>query len=158
MNAIYPLTIYYDASCALCSAEMRNLQARDRDEQLRFIDASAEGFTAFPPGTDRKALMTLIHATRADGTTVRGVEVFRLAYTAAGLPVVAKLTRLPGLKALSEAIYPLIARNRYLLPSAPMRWLFERSLQRAARRSAQRLHCAEGNCQIDAPRPEEKAS
>jgi predicted DCC family thiol-disulfide oxidoreductase YuxK len=148
MNTIWPLTLYYDGACQLCRAEMRNIEMRDTGGLLRFVDISQPGFDKYPPGTDRDALMRLLHAQQADGTVLAGVEVFRLAYSAAGLPWVARLTRLPGLKALSEAIYPLIARNRYRLPSGPIRWLFEVSLRRAAERSARRLHCDGGQCRV----------
>ncbi len=58
---------------------------------------------------------------------LRGVEVFRLAYSAVGMPWVARLTSLPGIRALSEAIYPVIAKHRYRLPQRPIRWVFERA-------------------------------
>jgi predicted DCC family thiol-disulfide oxidoreductase YuxK len=150
-NNLWPLTLYYDGACQMCRAEMRNLEVRDAQGLLCFIDISQPGFAAYPPGTDRPAMMALLHGQRADGSILRGVEVFRLAYTAVGLPWVARLTRLPGLKAFCEAIYPVIARNRYRLPTAPIRWLFEVSLRRAAERSAERMHCTDGQCRIAAP-------
>lgn len=153
MNKIWPLTLYYDGACQLCRAEMRNLELRDAGGLLRFVDVSDAGFRECPSGTDRAALMTLIHAQCADGTVVCGVEVFRLAYRAAGLPWVERLTRLPGLKALSEAIYPAIARNRHRLPRGPIRWLFEISLRRAAGRSARRLRCDGNRCGVARAHP-----
>ena len=75
-------------------------------------------------------------AMRADGGVVSGVQVFRLAYGAVGLSWVARLTRLPGLRALSEVIYPVIARNRYRLAAWLIAWIFEVSLRRAAERGA----------------------
>lgn len=148
MDAIYPLTLYFDGSCQLCSAEIRNLQIRNAGGLLRFVDISPAGFNACPPGTDRDAMMRLIHAQRADGVVLRGVEVFRLAYSAVGMPWVARLTRMPVVKSLSEWMYPLLARHRYSLPAAPIRWLFERSLRRAAERSAQRASCDAGQCRV----------
>lgn len=157
MNKTWPLTLYYDGACRLCRAEMRNLEVRDAGGLLRFIDISQPGFDAYPPGTDRDALMGLLHAQRADGAVLCGVEVFRLAYSAVGLSWVARLTRLPGLRAISEGLYPVIARNRYRLPAAPVRWLFEMSLRRAAERSAMRMHCEGGQCRVPRDGKEEES-
>jgi predicted DCC family thiol-disulfide oxidoreductase YuxK len=149
MNAIYPLTLYYDGACQMCRAEMRNLELRDTSGLLRFVDITDLGFDEYPLGTTREAMLTVIHAMQADGNVLRGVEVFRLAYSAVGLPWVARLTRLPLLGVVLEAIYPWVARNRYRLPSAPIRWLFEISLRRAAERSIQRSHCDGGQCRVE---------
>lgn len=144
MSNTYPLTLYFDGSCPLCRAEMTNLELRDVRRQLRFVDVAVS--TEYPPGVDLDALMTLIHAQCADGRVLRGVEVFRLAYSAVGMPWVARLTRLPGLKGLSEALYPWIARNRYRMPRVFV-WWFEAALRRAAKASANRAHCST-ECQV----------
>lgn len=151
-STIYPLTLYYESACPLCDAEMRNLMLRNRAGLLRFVDISAPGFTACPPGTDLAALMDLIHAQRADGQVIRGVEVFRLAYSAAGLPWVARLSRLPLLRGLCERGYPILARNRHRLPRGLVRLLFETSLRRAAERGAREHHCRDGRCAMPADR------
>ena len=44
----YPVTLYYDGSCQLCSGEMRNLRARDTAGRLAFVDCSPEGFAGGP--------------------------------------------------------------------------------------------------------------
>lgn len=46
----YPLTIYYDASCPLCHAEMHNLMLRNSQGLLQFVDASPVDFTSPVPG------------------------------------------------------------------------------------------------------------
>jgi predicted DCC family thiol-disulfide oxidoreductase YuxK len=84
-HAIYPLTIYYDASCQLCNGEMSNLMLRNTEGLLAFVDASPPGFESPVPGATQHDLMNMIHAVRADGEVVRGVAVFRLAYGAVGL-------------------------------------------------------------------------
>ena len=145
MNNIYPLTVFFDGDCPICSAEMRNLQLRDERQQLRFVDVATS--TQYPAGTDRAALMTLIHAQRADGSVVSGMEVFRLVYSAIGIPWVARLTSLPGLKSLSEALYPWIARNRYRMPRVLVS-MFELAMRRAARASAARARCGT-DCRVD---------
>lgn len=149
MNTTYPLTLYYDGACRMCRAEMRSLETRDTRGLLRFVDIASPGFNEFPPGTTREALLTVIHAVQADGTVVRSVDVFRLAYAAVGFAWVARVTRLPLLGAVCEAVYPWIARNRYRLPSALVRWLCEISLRRAAVRSARRSRCDGGQCRVE---------
>ena len=38
--ATYPLTVYFDATCPLCTAEMGAMQARDSAKRLRLVDCS----------------------------------------------------------------------------------------------------------------------
>jgi len=147
--ACYPLTVYYESACPLCRAEMTNLMLRNHAGLLRFEDVSAPGFASPLPGVSLAGLLTLIHARRADGTVVRGVEVFRLAYTAVGLPGVARALRLPVLRGLAERSYPLLARNRHRIPHWLVGWLFETAIRRAAERSARTARCTpEGECRL----------
>lgn len=145
MNSDFPLTLYYDGACPVCVAEMRNLEARDVHGQLRFVNLDIADADRYPPGIQKAAMMALIHARCADGRLLRGMEVFRLAYRAVGLPWVARLVSLPGIKPLTDALYPAIARNRYRLSATPVRWLFEAATRRQARVTARRTHC-DGNC------------
>jgi predicted DCC family thiol-disulfide oxidoreductase YuxK len=150
-ESVYPLTLYYESACPLCDAEMRNLQLRNTAGLLRFVDISSPGFKDFPPGTDLAALLALIHARRADGQVIRGVEVFRLAYSAVGLPWVARLSNLPLLRGFSEAAYALLARHRHRLPRGLVRLVFETGLRRAAERSARQANCSRsGQCTYNA--------
>jgi hypothetical protein len=50
--------------------------------------------------------LALIHARRADGQVLKGVEVFRLAYEAVGLGWVSAAMRLPLLRPLAECGLP----------------------------------------------------
>ena len=147
MNTNYPLTLFYEAACALCNAEMSNLMLRNTAGLLRFVDVSAPGFKDCPPGTTLPELMALMHGLTADGRVLRGVEVFRLAYSAVGIPQVAAITSLPLIAPLSEKLYALIARNRHRLPRRLVRAMFETSLHRAAVR-ASKTRCDSGTCQV----------
>ncbi|MFM9879179.1 MAG: thiol-disulfide oxidoreductase DCC family protein [Burkholderiaceae bacterium] len=144
-SAVYPLTLYYESACPLCNAEMTNLMLRNHGQLLRFVDVSAPGFAAVPPGTSLQDLLDLIHAQRADGQVVKGVEVFRLAYEAVGLGGVARALRLPVLGALAKHAYPLLARNRHRIPRSLVRFMFEGAVRRAAQRAAQ-THCTPEIC------------
>lgn len=135
-DATYPLTLYYESACALCNGEMTNLMLRNTAGKLRFVDVSAQGFDNPPPGTTLEALLDLIHAQKADGSVVRGVEVFRLAYRAVGLDWVVAPTDWPLLGRLADRVYPWIARNRHRIPRGLTHVLFETATRRAAERAA----------------------
>jgi len=144
---IYPLTLYYESACPLCNAEMNNLMLRNTAGLLRFVDVSAPGFEDCPPGTTLDELMQLMHGLTADGRVLRGVEVFRLAYSAVGIPQVEALTSLPLIAPLSERLYAVIARNRHRLPRRLIGWIFETGLRRAAER-ASRARCEARQCTV----------
>ena len=139
----YPLTLYYDGSCRLCSAEIRNLKARDRAERLALVDCSPEDFSGGP--APRAALMNAIHGVDATGRIYVGIDTFRAAYAAAGLPCVQTLLGLPVVSELARRAYPVLVRNRYRLPGWLIGPLFERAARRAARNSA---GCREGACEL----------
>lgn len=137
----YPMTIYYDASCPLCNAEINNLKQRSTDGRLAFVDISAPGFASLPPGVTLAQMMALIHARKADGSVISGMEVFRLAYGAAGIGWVAGALSVPVIGAVAQRLYPWIARNRQRFPRFLVRWLFDRPVRRAAEKSAAQAHC-----------------
>jgi predicted DCC family thiol-disulfide oxidoreductase YuxK len=109
------LTIFCDTSCPVCSLEVELLSHRDRGAWLTWIDISAPGFDAAAHGFSQRELDAVIHAVRADGSVVRGLDVLRLAYGAAGLGWLAQATRRPVLKAMSDAGYRLFARHRHAI-------------------------------------------
>jgi predicted DCC family thiol-disulfide oxidoreductase YuxK len=143
--AVYPLTLYYDGACPMCHAEMHNLMLRNQRQLLVFVDISVPGFSGQPPGATQQDLMTLIHASQADGTLVKGVDVFRLAYSAAGLPWVSALVRLPVIGPLVDRLYPWVARFRQRIPQRLVVLLFETAARRAAIQAAARGHCKPGD-------------
>ncbi|HIV70508.1 MAG TPA: DUF393 domain-containing protein [Candidatus Aquabacterium excrementipullorum] len=147
-TALYPLTIYYDASCRLCDGEMRNLMLRNTAGQLVFVDASGPGFESPIANTTQADLMSMIHAVQADGQVIRGVEVFRRAYGAVGMGWVTAPTAWPVLRQWADRAYPVLVRNRYRIPHWVVAALFEGPTRRAAERAAQRAQCRDGSCTI----------
>ena len=77
MNIQYPLTIYYDASCPLCAAEMHTIKETDFENKLVLVDCSNDNFNepAFCPST-KTEMMNRIHAVDAGGLWLTGVDVF----------------------------------------------------------------------------------
>lgn len=115
MTVAYPLVIYADTACPVCSAEMRGLRARDGQDRLQVVDCSAASFSdvqATEAGLDGAQLMALIHARDADGRWLRGVEVFQAAYAAVGFTTFARLLGSRAARPLFEHMYPLVARHR----------------------------------------------
>ncbi|WP_432726460.1 thiol-disulfide oxidoreductase DCC family protein [Variovorax sp. W6] len=131
----YPLTIYFDASCAICSAEMGALKARDAGGRLQLVDCSPASFTGGP--APREALMATIHVSDAEGRVHIGVPAIRICRTAVGLSSGSFLLDLPVVAPLADRAYALLARNRYRIP----RWL-------AARLAGRVAPSCDDNCRI----------
>ena len=110
-----PLTVFYDASCPVCALEMDTLCRRARAERLTLVDMSAPSFDAAVYGLEGRDLGAAIHAIRADGTIVRGVEVLRLAYVAGRLGWVVRATGWPLVAPVADAAYRLFARHRHAI-------------------------------------------
>lgn len=133
----YPVTLFYDSACPLCDTEMHNLMLRNQPGQLRFEDVQPPGF-ACPDGVTREALLTRMHALTADGQWLSGVPAFEVAYAAVGLGWVMAPARIPLLRAAMDALYPVVARNRYRASAWLVRMFFGKALRRAAQRAAAR--------------------
>lgn len=147
---VFPLVIYYDAACPLCAAEMHALRDHDRDGVLQLVDCSAPGFVdaeASAAGIATPDLLRRIHARDAAGRWFVGVEVFVLAYRAAGLVGAARLWSHPRLRPLWDRLYPWIADNRQWLSrlglSRAYGWLLGLMARRALRRASA---CSDDSC------------
>jgi len=118
IDPAWPLTIYYDASCPLCERELGTLASCDSECRLVLVDCSSPNFgdrhTA-DAGLEQSNLMLAIHARDATGRWYRGIDVFALAYHAAGAKIVARILTHPRLRPFWEWLYPRIAKKRMLL-------------------------------------------
>lgn len=155
MTAAWPLLIYYDASCPLCREEMHALKDHDAQGRLQLVDASPPGFTdpdLERAGITRAELMRLIHARDADGRWFIGIEVFELAYAAAGLHGIARLWANPRLRPAWERLYPWVARCRQPLSWLRLNLFYGWLVRRAARRAqARAAACTSGRCELPPP-------
>ena len=113
-SAPWRVEIFFDGECPLCAREVRLLQRMDRKRRVRFTDIAAPGFEP-PAGLDMATLMARIHGRLPDGAILEGVEVFRRVYEAVGLGLLSRISRWPGIAALTEAAYTLFAKNRLRL-------------------------------------------
>jgi len=150
MNAIYPLTLYYDAGCPVCALEMDHLRSRNDEQKLVFVDISA-GFVTPPAGATLAALDAEIHATCADGSLIRGVEVLRLAYAAVGLGWVLRPTGWAPLRPLFDAGYLLFARHRRSISRVAAPLIDVVRAARARRMAGRMRTCTSGTCSTRRP-------
>lgn len=139
----FPLTIYYDASCPLCASEMHTLAARDAARSLVLVDCSAPEFDDKPTakeGVTRALLLERIHARDAAARWISGVDVFAVAYRAAGLGLPARLFASRRLRPRFERLYPWIAAIRYPLSRFGLQHAF-RLLGTGRRSREDEPHC-----------------
>jgi predicted DCC family thiol-disulfide oxidoreductase YuxK len=69
------LTVYFDGSCALCTAEIDYYSSRRGSEVLRFVDVSSEAAQT-GPGLERGVAMRRFHVRRPDGALLSGAAAF----------------------------------------------------------------------------------
>jgi predicted DCC family thiol-disulfide oxidoreductase YuxK len=132
-NITYPLTIYYDASCPLCKAEMETIKETDFEQKLILVDCSSDDFVepAFCP-TNKADMMERIHAQDAAGLWLKGVDVFAIAYKAGGFNKLGKFWESKTLRPILTRAYPYIADNRHWLSKTPLPYVFNKMLRMCA--------------------------
>jgi predicted DCC family thiol-disulfide oxidoreductase YuxK len=152
MNEQYPLTVYFDGSCGLCSSEMQAIQAHDSERRLILVDCSAADFddSAFrAEGISRVDMMARLHVRNGLGAWIKGVAAFELLYRTVGMSAFASLWGGKFTRPAMERIYPWVARHRQLLSWTGMPVLFKLLGKCQARRTFKRSRrCSEGRCSI----------
>jgi predicted DCC family thiol-disulfide oxidoreductase YuxK len=151
------LSVFYDASCALCRAEMGALAGEDANGLLDLVDCSAADFAdaaALRSGITRDSMMRLMHVRDAQGNWHVGVDAFVAIYRTLGIETMARFWDHPWLKPMWKRAYPWIARYRQPLSRLGLNRGFELIVRRAASRAAmQRVRCdtAQGACERRMP-------
>ena len=150
MSTVFPLTVYFDASCALCSSEMQTIKLNDIENLLVLVDCSASNFDDRPylkDGITRDAMMRCLHAQDAQGQWLKGVAAFEVIYQAVGMTAIARLWGHPLVRPLAERTYPWVVRHRYMLSALGLHKLFNLWSRRVARKANLRTQaCREGRC------------
>ncbi len=120
MSVSFPLDIFYDGSCAVCSREMEAYKKNNPDDRLHFIDISADAFEAEQFGKTQSEFMAKLHVRDAEGQFATGVEAFMLiwqAYPDGSLQrLLSAFVGFPGINLLARGSYAFFARYRHLLP------------------------------------------
>ncbi len=115
MPSVFTILIDYD--CPLCKREANLLQRLDKQSgNLKLVNIAAADFDASAFGTTFEAVMGHIHGITAEGKLITGMEVFRRAYTAVGMPWLLNWTRWPVARPIADAGYRLFAKYRLRLP------------------------------------------
>ncbi|GKS63317.1 hypothetical protein YTPLAS72_06210 [Nitrospira sp.] len=91
------------------------MRRRDKHERLIFCDFSLPDYDEQGTGFARIQLGQVIHAQWANGTIIKGVEVFQAMWEAVDWHVLVKLSRLSFLEPLLSRAYAWFARNRLRL-------------------------------------------
>jgi predicted DCC family thiol-disulfide oxidoreductase YuxK len=149
VSHIYPLTLLYDAACPVCALEMDHLRARNDAGRLVFIDISAPGFDPAPYGATLAEMDAEIHALRADGQLMKGVQVLRLAYEAVGLGWVMRPAGWAPLRGPADVAYRLFARHRRTISRAAAPLIDGVRALRAWQATRRMRRCARGACTVN---------
>jgi len=113
MNNLQKLTLFYDAACPLCRAEIQFLSARNQQELLAFIDINSERYQPLVVGVSCEQALAAMYGQYADGVLISGVEVFSAAYERANLRVLAWIFSRKTLRPMLNASYRFFAKNRH---------------------------------------------
>lgn len=118
--ATYPLEIFYDGSCLVCSREMELYRRRNPQQRLVFIDISRDDFCAEEYGRSQQQFMAALHIRDAGGRFSTGIDAFLVLWRAFPSGSLYRLfggvISLPGVHLASRFGYALFARYRHLLP------------------------------------------
>ncbi|RXZ42104.1 thiol-disulfide oxidoreductase DCC family protein [Crenobacter cavernae] len=114
------LTVFYDGRCPICRREMLLDRQYDGRGRIDAVDLHAEPERLAAAGISAEDAMRLIHALRDDGVLLVGLPALRAKYKLLERPWLnrlVKVSELPGLAGVLDAVYVVFARNRYRLPA-----------------------------------------
>ena len=107
------LTIFYDATCPLCVAEMDMLRRYDQQAALNLENIHAADFSDKYPQVDVAAANQILHGLTHEGTMLYGLDVTVTAWRLVGKKKWLGVLRWPGIRWFADKAYLFFARNRY---------------------------------------------
>lgn len=117
----FPLKVFYDGSCYVCSTEMLVYMRKDHGGRLEFVDISDPAFDPRQYGFSLDEFMYQMHAIDRGGEVYRGVDAFRAIWRAfpgsAWYGFLGGLTALPVAGPMARLAYRIFARFRRHLPT-----------------------------------------
>lgn len=120
MAIAFPLQIFFDGSCRVCSAEMEIYRRKNLDDRLEFVDISDDHFRPDDYGKSLGDFMSELHVRDVRGNFATGIDAFIAIWQAFPSGSVWRLAAaifgLPGIHLLGRGGYRIFARYRHLLP------------------------------------------
>ena len=140
----WKIELLYDGDCPLCMREVNFLRRKDSGRGLiSFVNIAALDYNPeLHAGIEFETAMGVIHAVKADGSIIQGVEVFRQVYEALGMGWIYAATRWPVVGPLVDKIYELWADRRLAMTGRP-------GLQEILRERQQALETCVDRCRTD---------
>jgi predicted DCC family thiol-disulfide oxidoreductase YuxK len=111
----YPLSVYYDGSCAMCVAQMEKFEAENAENKLIFVDTSRTDFERRDHALVDADLDRYVYVLDKDGHRARGVEAFTWMWWALGYTWKARIFSVPIVRTFAKIGYKVISRFRYIL-------------------------------------------
>jgi predicted DCC family thiol-disulfide oxidoreductase YuxK len=115
------LTVFYDASCPLCSVEMKHLKRHDTDGRITLENIKAPDFAQRFPEINPQAANALLHGQWRNGEMLYGLDVTYHAWRLVGKGFWVTPLRWRLLWPLWDVVYRLFARYRQPLSRALFR-------------------------------------
>ena len=106
------LTLFYDAQCPLCNAEINQLKAYDNKQQLEFEDIHTPDFIQRFPYVDQVKAKRVLHGQLSNGEMIYGLDVTCLAWKTVGRHRWLTILRWPVIRWFSDLAYLFFARYR----------------------------------------------
>ena len=111
------LTVFYDARCPLCSAEINQLRAYDTDKQLLFEDIHAPDFSQRFDYIDKEKANAVLHGQLSNGEMIYGLDVTCMAWRTVGRHRWLTILRWPVIRWFADLAYRFFARYRNTISS-----------------------------------------
>lgn len=106
------LTILYDGHCPICRREIVWLASRNKQGLLAFQDVQQTGFDVSALGVSLDDLLREIYGITSDQRLIKGIDVFAIAYAAAGLSWLAAPLRWRWTRPIFRRLYGWFAQHR----------------------------------------------
>lgn len=113
-----PPAVLFDGRCAFCRGSVDRLRRLAPGDEVQWRSFREPGALDAFPGVTAQACERAMQFVRADGRVFAGIEaiVQVLALRSAGKLAMAYYT--PGLRQIADAVYALVARNRFRIGGA----------------------------------------
>ncbi|MFW2439834.1 MAG: thiol-disulfide oxidoreductase DCC family protein [Arenicellales bacterium] len=107
--------VFYDGDCPLCRREIAYYQRIDRERRIQWTDIQQEPDTLRAHGLSWEQAMQRMHVQDSNELMVSGAAAFVVLWR--HIPryrILSGVVSLPGIHWLTEQVYTVFARRRYL--------------------------------------------